>query len=355
MEIFVNSRFTTQVVTGVQRYAIEICKQIKQQNPSAVLLAPKNILDRVLAGILDVKTIGELTGHLWEQFDLPRFLKKHGRPVLVNLCNMAPLYYPRNVVMIHDLAVLHNPKWFSLKFRAYYRWALSQIAGKSLKVLTVSSFSKHKIMELLRVPQERIAVIPGAVAESFSHLADEPFPNKHGRYVLAVSSLDPRKNFARLIEAFLRAKLRDVKLIVAGGQSHVFSDPRLQDVLDDADNIVLTGYLRDPELAGLYQHALCLVYPSLYEGFGLPALEAMACGCPVVASRIASLPEVCGDAAYYVEPYDIDSIAEGIRKVATDEQLRKTLTEKGSERVAMFSWKASAKRLLEVIEEVAEH
>ncbi len=354
MEIFVNSRFTTQVVTGVQRYAIEICKQIKQQNPSAVLLAPKNILDKVLAGILGVKTIGKLTGHLWEQFDLPRFLKKQGQPVLLNLCNMAPLYYPRNVVTIHDLSVLHNPEWFSLKFRSYYKWVIPRIIKKSLKVLTVSSFSKHKIVELLNVPEDRVVVIPGAAAENFSRLASESFPNEHGRYVLAVSSIDPRKNFARLIEAFLRAKLQDVKLIVAGGQSRVFSDLGLQGVLDDADNIVLMGYLQDAELASLYQHALCLVYPSLYEGFGLPALEAMTCGCPVVVSRIASLPEVCGDAAYYVEPYDIDSIAEGIRKVATDEQLRKTLMKKGAERVAMFNWKASAKQLLEVIEEAAE-
>jgi glycosyltransferase involved in cell wall biosynthesis len=354
VEIFVNSRFMTQVVTGVQRYAIEICKQIKRQNPSTVLLAPNNILDKALAGVLGVRTVGKLTGHLWEQFDLPWFLKKHGQPVLVNLCNMAPLYYPRNVVTIHDLAVLHNPEWFSLKFRSYYRWALSQIARKSLKVLTVSSFSKQKITELLGVPEERVAVIPAAVAENFSRLADESFPNKYGRYVLAVSSLEPRKNFARLIEAFLRAKLQDVKLIVAGGQSRVFSDPGLQGILNNADNIILAGYLQDAELAGLYQHALCLVYPSLYEGFGLPALEAMACGCPVVVSRIASLSEVCGDAAYYVEPHDIDSIADGICKVATDEQLRKTLMKKGSERVAMFSWKASAKQLLEVIEEVAE-
>jgi glycosyltransferase involved in cell wall biosynthesis len=172
--------------------------------------------------------------------------------------------------------------------------------------------------------------------------------------VLAVSSLDPRKNFARLIKAFRQAKLKDVKLIVAGGQSSVFSDPGIRGILNNADNIVLTGYLQDTELANLYRHALCLVYPSLYEGFGLPVLEAMVCGCPVVVSRIASLPEVCGDAAYYVEPYDIDSITDGICKVATDEQLRRTLIRKGSERVAMFSWKASAKQLLEVIEEVAE-
>lgn len=352
MEFFINSRFLAQVVTGVQRYAIEISKQIKRQNPSAVFLAPNNVLDKTLAGVLGVKTVGKLTGHLWEQFDLPRFLKKQGRPILLNLCNTAPLYYPRNVVTIYDLSVLHNPDWFSLKFRLYYRLVLSQISRKALKVVTSSSFSKQKIIELLGVPQDRIVVIPGAVAEKFSNLAGKSFPNEHGRYVLAVSSLDPRKNFARLIEAFLRARLKDVKLIVAGGQSRVFSDPGLQKIVQNADNIFLTGYLEDTQLAGLYQNALCLVYPSLYEGFGLPVLEAMACGCPVVASRIPPLSEVCGDAAYYVEPEDIGSITNGICKVAADEQLRKTLVNKGSERTAMFSWKASAQQLLQVVKEV---
>ena len=347
----VNCRFLSQTLTGAQRAAVELCKQIKRLEPSAVFLSPKNILHKELAEMLGVKTIGKLTGHLWEQLDLPRFLKKHGQPVLLNLCNMAPLLYPRNVITIHDLSPLRHPSWFSLPFRTYYKLMLPVIVRKALKVFTDSAFSKAEFMELLGMSEDSVTVIHLAVPEDILQLADNSFPNKNGLYILAVSSIDPRKNFNRHVKAFLQLKLGDTKLILVGARNAVFSDTKLGSILRKTENVVLAGYIRDDELIALYRNALCLVYPSLYEGFGLPPLEAMACKCPVVVSRTASLPEVCADAAYYVDPHNVDSIAEGIYKVATDDQLRKTLIEKGSKQVTAFSWEKSAQKLLESIKQ----
>lgn len=354
ISLAVNCRFLSQRLTGAQRGAIELCKQIKRLDPSVAFLAPKNILYKDLAEILGVTIIGKLTGHLWEQFDLPKFLRKQGQPVLLNLCNMAPLWYPRNVVTIYDLAPFRNPAWFSLAFRTYYRFMIPIIAKKALKVFTGSTFSKQEIIELLGMPENHVKVIPLAVPANISRLANKSFTHENGKYVLAVSSIDPRKNFSRLVRAFLQLKLPNTKLILVGGRNRLFSDTKLQAALQNAENVVFTGYIQDAELVSLYQNALCLVYPSLYEGFGLPPLEVMACGCPVIVSKAASLPEVCGDAAYYVDPYDVDSIAEGIYEVATNEQLRKTLIEKGTKRVAMFSWEKSAQQLLKVIKEVLD-
>ncbi|RKY24241.1 MAG: glycosyltransferase family 1 protein [Planctomycetota bacterium] len=351
INLAVNCRFLSQTLTGAQRAAVELCKQIKRLEPSTVFLSPGNILHKELAETLGVKTIGKLTGHLWEQFDLPRFLKKHGKPVLLNLCNMAPLSYRSNVITIHDLSPLRSPSWFSYVFRTYYKRMLPVIARKALKVFTDSAFSKREISELLSVPEAGVTVIHLAVPENILQLADRNFPNENGKYILAVSSIDPRKNFSRLAKAFLRLKLHDTKLILVGGKNAVFSDAKLGSILHEAENIVFAGYIDDVELVALYRNALCLAYPSLYEGFGLPPLEAMACKCPVVVSETASLPEVCADAAYYVDPYNVDSIAEGIYKVATDDQLRKTLIEKGAKRVTAFSWEKSAQKLLESIKQ----
>lgn len=352
MEIFVNGRFITQKITGVQRVAVEICKQLKKQNSSVKFLSPRNILHRDLAEMLDVTVVGRLTGHLWEQIELPIFLKKRGTPVLLNLCNNAPVYYPRNVVMIHDLAWLRNPEWFSWRFYWYYRWMVPAIVKKALKILAVSDFSKQEIIELLKESQERIEVIPNAVAQGILGLAQKNYVNNYGRYVLAVSSIEPRKNFSCLIEAFLKLRLDDVKLVIAGGKSYAFSNVKITAEMLHTGKIVFAGHREDKELVALYKHALCFVYPSLYEGFGIPPLEAMVCGCPVVASRIASLSEVCGDAAYYIDPYDVNSVAEGIRRLVNDEILRKRLIEKGMLRALYFSWEKSTRKLLDVIEKV---
>jgi glycosyltransferase involved in cell wall biosynthesis len=164
--------------------------------------------------------------------------------------------------------------------------------------------------------------------------------------------LEPRKNINNLILAFKKIGLRDIQLILVGSRSNVFASNELKDFIHSQKNIIFSGYIPDDELIRLYSEAKLFVYPSYYEGFGLPPLEAMACGCPVVVSNVASLPEVCGNAAQYVDPDNIEGIAEGIHKVLTDEPLRQSMMEKGLERAKLFSWEKAAKEHIKVFEEV---
>ena len=348
MHLIINSRFLTQKITGSQRFAIEISKRLKKMNPNEIFLAPKNIIHKELASNLQVKMIGKLTGHLWEQIELPIYLKKQGNPLLLNLVNTAPLFYRNQIVTIHDLAFLRYPKWFSKKFYYFYKFLIPKIVKSSRKIVTVSEFSKKEIISILNVPEEKVEVVYNAVSEKFKYNSSIEKEN----YILAVSSLDPRKNFKNLILAFKNLNLKDYKLKIVGSENKVFSNTEIKNLIKETPNVEFTGYVSDDKLIKLYQQAKLFVYPSLYEGFGIPPLEAMACGTPVVVSNVASLPEVCGDAVYYVNPYDIHDIARGIETVLKDEELQKELIQKGLKRVKLFSWEKSAKKLIEIIEEV---
>ncbi len=346
--IAINSRFLTQRITGTQRYAVEISKQLSRLLKDKAFFAPKNIFYVELARELKVERIGRFSGYLWEQLELPIYLRKYRNPLLINLVNTAPLFYRKQIVTIHDLSFLKYPQWFSRRFYYFYNFLIPRVTRSAQKVITVSNFSKNEISNVLNIPKKNIEVVYNAVSEKFRY---DPFSKKKN-YILAVSSLDPRKNFINLILAFKKLSLREYKLIIVGTKNKIFSDSKIRRLIEQTPNIEFTGYVPDEKLVKLYQQAELFIYPSLYEGFGLPPLEAMACGTPVVVSNVASLPEVCGDAAYYVNPYDVNDIAQGIEIVLRDEILRKELIQKGLKRVKFFSWEKSAKKLVEIIEEV---
>jgi glycosyltransferase involved in cell wall biosynthesis len=348
-KMIINARFLTQRITGVQRYAIEISKKLKTLEPRLRLVCPQNILHPDLAQALDVEPIGKLKGHLWEQIELPIFLRNNGTPVLLNLANTGPALYPRNFLTLHDLSPLRNPQWFSFTYRTCYRFLTPIIARKARYIFTDSTFSKSEIISLLQIPENRIGIIPCAVSDTLLPLTDQPTTNPYGQYILAVSSLDPRKNFSRLLEAFSRLSSLSCKLVLVGGENRIFGDSRLGKEARRAGNVIFTGYLEDSKLVSLYQHARCLVYPSLYEGFGMPPLEAMACGCPVIVSNAAPLPETCGPAAVYCDPYDPTDMAIKIKEVVENEPLRNSLREKGFKQVRQFSWEQSARKIHDIL------
>ncbi|HIP33252.1 MAG TPA: glycosyltransferase family 1 protein [Bacteroidia bacterium] len=347
--IAINSRFLTQKITGTQRYAIEISKQISKLLEDKMFIAPRNIIHKNIACDLQVKIVGKLTSHLWEQIELPIYLKKQGNPLLINLVNTAPLFYRNQIVTIHDLAFLRYPKWFSKKFYYFYRFLIPKTAKSARKIITVSEFSKNEIISMLNISEKKVEVVYNAVSENFKY---NPSIKKEN-YILAVSSLDPRKNFKNLMLAFKELNLRNYRLVIVGSENKVFSNVKIKNLIKEIPNVEFTGYVSDDRLVKLYQKAKLFVYPSLYEGFGLPPLEAMACGTPVVVSNVASLPEVCGDAAYYVNPYDVKNIARGIETVLKDEILQKELIQRGLERVKLFSWERSAEKLAKIIQEVS--
>jgi len=349
--IIVNARFLTQKITGIQRCAIEISKRLKKSNLKIKFLAPSNIIYKDLKELLEVENLGSLTGYLWEQIELPKYLRSKGKPLLVNLANTAPLFYKNNIVVIHDLAFLRNPGWFSKEFYYYCKFLIPKIARKALKIIVVSEFTKREAIKLLGIPESKIEVIYNAVSESFLEKSKKDYKNEYGNYILAVSSLDPRKNFKNLILAFNKLNLGNANLVIAGSGDRIFANKEIKNLISTNPNIIFTGYAGDEKLVGLYKNAKLFVYPSFYEGFGLPPLEAMSCGCPVVTSNVASLPEVCGEAAYYVNPQSIDDIARGIFNVLKDENLRKLLIEKGFRRIKIFSWEDSVNKYLKIIQD----
>jgi glycosyltransferase involved in cell wall biosynthesis len=234
------------------------------------------------------------------------------------------------VVTVHDLAVLRHPETFNQWTRHYSRLVVPRVARAARRVIAVSEFTRDEIVELLGVPRERIDVIPNAVGPPF--VVDGPAAK--GDYVLAVGTLEPRKNQA-LVQQAARALAVELRVVGARGWGDVQIDGWV-------------GQVPDEQLAALYRGARCLVYPSLYEGFGIPVLEAMACGTPVVTSAGGATEEVAGGAAVLVDPHDVAAIAAGIEEA---EARRDDLRSRGIERAARFTWERVATETRAVYEQ----
>ena len=358
VKIYINARFLTQPITGVQRYAIELvraldrlidCGAIDKTKYSFLLLAPRNTQNEPGLTHIPFRPAGRLKGHLWEQLELP-FFAKDG--LLVNLCNTGPLQHHFSVVVIHDAAVFAYPQAFSAIFRTWYRMLLPRLGKAARKVITVSLFSKKELTTYFGIPEHKITVIYPGKEQMYNVSPDCSILHKYnlvGRnYVLSVSSIDPRKNFGAVVKAMELLAGNDYEFVVAGGANpKVFNAPGAP----LPDTVHHMGYVSDGELRALYEHAACFVFPSFYEGFGLPPLEAMACGCPVIVSPAASLPEICGDAALYCNPGSPADIAAKIRLLMADQELRVILRRKGLDNAKRFSYNDSAREIFKVIEE----
>lgn len=345
----VNGRYLTQKATGVHRYAFEICNKLHEMGVDFHVAVPKEIHPDYKFSFKVVKC-GSFNTHLWEQISLPRYLKSIGSPLLISFTGCGPLNYSNQIMTIHDVSHERYPEWFSKNYYRFYHYMMPRIGKKAHAVLTVSEFSKKEIVDTLGINAEKIHVVHSNV----------PFHNKPSkeeilsftrnpeaeRYILAVSSMDPRKNFIRLVEAFDKIKDKSVKLYIIGMSFKAFNTPDLQKLI--GENVHLPGYISDEKLQTMYQNALLSVYPSLYEGFGLPPLESMTYGCPVINSDIPALREVSQDAALYVDPYNVDDITQKIEQLLVDEPLRKELQEKGLQQIKKYSWDKSAKQVYEL-------
>jgi len=240
------------------------------------------------------------------------------------------------VVTVHDLAVFRHPEAFPRWTRAYSRRVVPRVLRAATRVLAVSEFTASELVEVLGIPRDKIAVTPNAVDGVFT----PDGPRAEGEYALAVGTLEPRKNLARAITAAAQA---GVELRVVGARGWGGVEAR-------GEHVHWLGELSDAELAAQYRGALCLVYPSLYEGFGIPVLEAMACGTPVVTSKGGATEEVAGGASVLVDPLDVESIAAGIQEAI---DARDEFRVRGRDRVRAFSWDETARRTVRAYEEAA--
>ncbi|RWY50198.1 glycosyltransferase family 4 protein [Mucilaginibacter gilvus] len=349
-----NSRFLTQNLTGVQRYAYELFKQINKRTEDASYVLPAQpVIDKYeIPEGLKLQKTGKYKSHVWEQLELPAYLNKLAKkPLLLNLCNTAPLFYKNQIVTVHDIAYMRG-NWHSRSFRSLYKVIIPTVLKNSKHVITVSEFSKAEIMDAYKIAGDKISVVYNAgfsapdIEKSDRGDLELKYP-----YILSVGSIDPRKNLKRLIKAFLNLKQTDFTLYLTGAYNANFkTDPELDVLLkNNEERIVFLGYRTDAELIYLYQNALCFAYPSLYEGFGLPPVEAMAAGCPVITSGITSLPEICGSAALYCDPLNIPDITSKMDNMIEDSYLRENLIAQGYENAGKYSWQLSGKLLMDVI------
>ena len=347
----VNGRFLTQKATGVHRYAFEICNKLHEMGVDFHVAIPREIHPDYT---FDFKTVtcGLFKTHLWEQLSLPRYLKSIGNPLLISFSGCGPLNYSNQIITIHDVSFERYPEWFSNLFCRYYKFMFPRIGKKAHAILTVSEFSRQEIVETEGLDPNKIHVIHSNVPFHTKPTDDEILnlkkdPNAE-KYILTVSSMDPRKNFIRLVEAFNQIEDKSIKLYIIGMRFKAFNTPDLEKLI--GENVVLPGYIDDEALQKMYQNALFSIYPSLYEGFGLPPLESMTYGCPVIVSDIPALKEISGEAVVYTNPYSIEDMVWKMNMLAENENLREELVSKGLQQIKKYSWDTSAQKVLELIQ-----
>jgi glycosyltransferase involved in cell wall biosynthesis len=338
--LFVNVRVLNSPLSGVQRYLASILKHTGEE------------LCKIDSPVLS----SGAKGHAWEQLVLPNLVRGG---LLWSPANTGPLIVRRQVVTIHDAAVLDHPEWFNPRFSSWYGFLLPRLARRVEGIITVSEFSRQRLLERTGVSGDKVSVIHiGVDDEMFHPVSSEKVSRTIERfgicnsYFLAVGSIEPRKNLQRVFEAWERVylRLRPTKLVVVGGSGKVFSGLGYKRI---PDGVVFLGRVDDEFLPSLYTGAIALIYPSLYEGFGLPPLEAMACATPVIVSDTTSLPEVVGKAALTVNPFSVEEIADAIMRIYDDADLQRRLSRLGLARAKEFNWGSVARRTMDVLHQYA--
>jgi glycosyltransferase involved in cell wall biosynthesis len=293
---------------------------------------------------------------LWEQLVQPWTLRRIGAHLVHGPAFVGPLLAPCPVVItIHDLSFIRFPTLFRPANRLYLTVLTRLSARRARRLIAVSAHTAAETTRLLGVPSERIDVVYHGVDPAFHPLpADEVavFRQRQGlpeRFVLCVGTLEPRKNQTRLVEAFARIHDGQVKLVLVGGKGWLYDELFTRvEALGLSKEIIFPGYVMNDELPLWYNAATILAYPSLYEGFGMPVLEAQACGTPVLTSNVSSLPEAAGDAASMVDPYDVEALAAELDRLLTDKLLRHELRKRGLAHASQFTWPLMAQETADV-------
>lgn len=354
-QIGINGRFLTQKLSGVQRYSRELVQAMDRLIQSEPIrlgrhrwrmwVPPGSDSDFTLSAIT-VETVGAGSGHIWEQRDLAHAAAGSR---LLNLGNSGPVLHGDKLVVIHDAAVFRTPANFARRYRFVHR-LLGRAVARTGRIGTVSEFSRRELAQVLGLAEEAILVVRNGCDHFVGRARDDgvlkALDVERGRYFLFVGNPAPNKNLALLLDAFARLDRPGAELVVAGSLDRtVFGGGGAA----GADGVILAARRSDEEIAALYTHATALVFPSRYEGFGIPPLEAMASGCPVIASDIPVLREVCGGAATYFTSDDAEALAAAMRRHWDEPQRSAARQAAAAERVARFRWEDSARDLIDAL------
>lgn len=335
-KIIVNGKFLTQRVTGVQRYAREILMELDKiiSSNQIVLAVPHDVREIPKYKNIKVVRVGKTKGIMWEQLEFPFYVKKqHG--ISLNLCNVSPLFDP-GIVCIHDVKIKATPQYFSKKFLIWYNLLLANTAIRARKIITVSEFSKSEIIKYFKVNQNKIVVVPNAWQHYARIQYDENTLIKYGlkrnQYYFAMGSMEPNKNFKWIAEMAKRNSMDN--FAVAGSiNKKVFAEGL---GFECPDNMHLLGYVTDEEAKTLMRDCKAFLFPSFYEGFGIPPLEAVSAGAKkVVVSDIPVMHEIFGETANYINPVKSEKIS--------------ALHDVKSDVLNNYAWSLSAKKMQELL------
>ena len=353
--IYINGRFLTQTLSGVQRYANEIVRGLDQRVGAGRAANPYVILTRHGArdaGLrhIEQRVVGRRGGHVWDQLE---FAWAARRGAALCLGATGPVTLRRQLVVIHDAAVQRHPENFG-KTYAWVHNTIDRLLARRAHLATVSQFSQRELAEVLRVPSQQIIVAKNG-AEHLSITPDMKIVDRlhleNTPYFLILGNIAPNKNLAVAIRALARLQPSPIRLVAVGRlDGSVFGHGHLP---PKGPGLILPGRLDDAEVAGLMRSARALIFPSLYEGFGIPPLEAMANDCPVLASTAQAVQETCGDAAEYFDPHDDRALARWMQRAAEDEAWRAQRIAVGHAQLTRFSWITSADTLADAIEAIA--
>ena len=356
------SRAARGLRTGTENYSLHVIRELvgldsphqftlyfNQPPESGLFPALPNVRQRAIPFL-----------RLWTHIRLASEMLRQPPDVLFVPSHVLPLVHPPAVATIHDLGYRYFPEAHTQRARLYLEWGTRHNARASRLIVADSRATRDDLMRFYGVPEGKIRVAYPGVRPDLTPVRDPGLVkatlDRYGissPYALYVGTLQPRKNLARLIEAFARV-LEPCRLVLAGKKGWLYSDVlRRAESLGICHRVVFTGYVPDEDLPALLSGASLFAFPSLYEGFGLPVLEAMACGVPVVCSDVSSLPEVAGDAALLVPPTDTEALAAAMNRVLADEELRRTLIQRGLERARLFTWRRCAQEILKTLEEAA--
>jgi glycosyltransferase involved in cell wall biosynthesis len=336
MPIICNTRCMNAPLTGVQRYTQKVLagfpEKIKQ-------IAPATGISR------------GIRGHLWEQFILPVQTRNK---LLWSPSNSGPVNLKRQVVTVHDVVSADHPEWFNKAYVQWYNYMLPRLLKTADHIITISEFSRQRIVELFKIPESKITLIYNGADNALSEIK----PGTPGiklpfdRYILSLGSLEPRKNIPLLLEAWqsiLNEIPEDIGLVIVGGKGNIkiFKDAGINQT---STRVYFTGHINDEQVSQLYRHTLLFAYLSVYEGFGLPPLEAMSAGIPVLTGNQTSLPEVVGDGGIMIDPYSLAECENGLVKLINNKGLRDRLAAGAILQATKFDWKETALKTWEVLQ-----